>query len=50
MFELTYLWYVQVEEARLMRGIYAAVVAVIVLPWRCRRGCRRAGRAREAGA
>lgn len=30
MFEMTYLWYVKVEEARLVRGIYAAVVAVIV--------------------
>jgi hypothetical protein len=33
MFEMTYLWYVQVEEARLMRGIYAAVVVVILLLW-----------------
>lgn len=33
MFEMTYLWYVKVEEARLMRGIYAAVVAVIVALW-----------------
>ncbi|MCR6700956.1 MAG: hypothetical protein NVV68_07335 [Dokdonella sp.] len=33
MFEMTYLWYVQVEQARLMRGIYAAVVAVILLLW-----------------
>jgi|GEM_PF-2262340 len=33
MFEMTYLWYTQVEEARLMRGIYAAVVVVIVVLW-----------------
>lgn len=33
MFEMTYLWYVQLEEARFMRGIYAGVVALIVLLW-----------------
>lgn len=33
MFEMTYLWYVQIEEARLMRGIYATVVAIILLLW-----------------
>lgn len=32
-FEMTYLWYVMVEEAHLMRSIYAMVVAVIVVLW-----------------
>lgn len=33
MFEMTYMWYVQIEEARLMRGIYAVVVIAIVALW-----------------
>ncbi|HEL5339979.1 TPA: hypothetical protein UOJ00_002976 [Stenotrophomonas maltophilia] len=33
MFEMRYLWYVQVEQARLMRGIYAGVVAAILVLW-----------------
>lgn len=33
MFEMTYLWYVQVGEARLMRGVYASIVAAILGLW-----------------
>ncbi|RZZ90217.1 hypothetical protein [Pseudoxanthomonas winnipegensis] len=33
MFEMTYLWYVQIEQAHLLRGIYAGVAAAIIALW-----------------
>lgn len=33
MFEFRYLWYVEVEQAALMRSIFAASIALIALLW-----------------
>lgn len=32
-FEMSYMWYARVEDARLMRGIYAVLVVVVALLW-----------------